>query len=82
MELELSTMPILCTMKFLYVLLPSPQSSPWRGEEFAKRQVRVASLVIFNNCPSGPDPAFLQCHIFMVASVFASNRTPYATIRS
>ncbi len=51
-------MSILCTMKFLYVLLPSPQSSPWQEEEVAKRQLRVASLVIFNKCPSGPDPAF------------------------
>jgi hypothetical protein len=30
--------------------------------------------------PFGSDPAFLQCNTFMLASLSATNRTPYATI--
>ena len=30
--------------------------------------------------PFGSDPAFLQCHTFMLASLSATKRTPYATI--
>jgi hypothetical protein len=41
-------MSILCTMKFLYVLLPSPQSSPWQGEEVAKRQVKGCAICPLN----------------------------------